>query len=205
MQTIKIMATTDIDICARALVMIGAQPISSFSDGSTEALVASNVYTDVTEASLTRHRWRFATTQATLSLLSSAPTGRYSYAYQMPTSPEVLQIITVTVNDYVIPYGRYKDFIYVNDYGSTSTLVMDYIYKVGEAYFPPHFRLALEYELASVFAGSVARDSAMIKQFKELSERQFLVAKNIDSQETTTKVLDTNRFIGLRRSTRTDV
>ena len=62
------MATTSIDICARALVMIGASPISSFSDGSTEALVASNVYTDVTEASLTRHRWRFATTQGSLSL-----------------------------------------------------------------------------------------------------------------------------------------
>ena len=56
------MATTSIDICARALVMIGASPISSFSDGSTEALVASNVYTDVTEASLTRHRWRFVFT-----------------------------------------------------------------------------------------------------------------------------------------------
>ena len=45
----------------------------------------------------------------------------------------------------------------------------------------------------------------MIRQFKELAERQFLVAKNIDAQETTTKVLDSNRFINLRRSTRTDV
>jgi hypothetical protein len=198
------MATTSIDICARALVMIGAQPISSFSDGSTEALVASNIYTDIAEASLTRHRWRFATTQSTLSLLTSTPTGRYDYAYQMPTSPEVLQIISVTVNDYVIPYSRYQDYIYVNSYGSTSSLVMDYIYKVDESYFPPHFRLALEYELAAVFAGSVARDSAMIKQFKELAERQFLVAKNIDSAETTSKVLDTTRFINLRRSTRTD-
>jgi hypothetical protein len=199
------MATTKIDICARALVMIGAQPISSFTDGSTEALVANNIYNDIAEASLTRHRWRFATTQSTLSLLTNTPTGRYDYAYQMPTSPEVLQIISITVNDYVIPYSRYQNYIYVNTYGSTSSLVMDYIYKVDEAYFPPHFRLALEYELASVFAGSVARDSSMIKQFKELSERQFLVAKNIDSAETTSKVLDTTRFINLRRSTRTDV
>ena len=81
---------------------------------------------------------------------------------------------------------------------------MDYIYKVDESYFPAHFRLALEYELASIFAGSVARDSNMIEQFKTLSERQFLVAKNIDSAETTSKVLDTNRFINMRRSTRTD-
>ena len=198
------MATTKIDICARALVMIGAQPITSFTDGSTEALVANNVYEDITQASLTRHKWRFATNQKTLSLLTNTPVGRYDYAYQVPTNPEVLQINTITVNDYVIPYARYQDYIYVNSYGSSSTLVMDYIYRVDEAYFPPHFVLALEYELASIFAGSVARDSAMIKQFKEMSERQMLIAKNIDSSETTTKVLDTNRFINLRRSTRTD-
>tara|TARA_R110002051_G_scaffold100647_1_gene171016 strand:- start:10206 stop:10805 length:600 start_codon:yes stop_codon:yes gene_type:complete len=199
------MATTDIDICARALVMIGAQPISSFSDGSTEALVASNLYTDVVEAALTRHRWRFATTQQQISLLSTTPTGRYDYAYQMPTSPEVLQIVSVTVNDLVIAYARYQNYIYVNGYGSSSELIMDYIYKVGEAYFPPHFRLAVEYELAALFAGSVARDSSMIEQFKALAERQYLVAKNIDSTETTSKVIDTSRFIAMRRSTRTDV
>ena len=198
------MATTKIDICAIALIMIGAQPISSFSDGSTEALVASNIYDDVVEASLTRHRWRFATTQQQLSLLTNTPTGRYDYAYQMPTSPAVLQIITLTVNDYVIPYSRYQNYIYLNGYGSSNEVIMDYIYKVDEAYFPAHFKLALEYELASIFAGSVARDSSMIEQFKTLSERQFLVAKNIDSAETTSKVLDTNRFINLRRSTRTD-
>lgn len=198
------MATTKIDICARALIMIGAQPISSFSDGSTEALVASNIYDDVLEASLTRHRWRFATTQQQLSLLTSAPTGRYDYAYQVPTSPAVLQIITLTVNDYVIPYSRYQNYIYLNGYGSNNEVIMDYIYKVDEQYFPPHFRLALEYELAALFAGSVARDNGLIEQFKTLSERQFLIARNIDSTETTSKVLDTNRFINARRSTRTD-
>jgi len=198
------MATTKIDICARALVMIGAQPITSFTDGSTEALVANNIYEDITRAALTRHKWRFATNQKQISLLTNTPVGRYDYAYQVPTNPEVLQINTITVNDYVIPYARYQDYIYVNTYGSTSKLIMDYIYRVDESYFPPHFILALEYELSAIFAGSVARDAAMIKQFKELSERQFLIAKNIDSSETTSKVLDTNRFINLRRSTRTD-
>ena len=198
------MATTKIDICARALIMIGAQPISSFSDGSTEALVASNIYDDVVEASLTRHRWRFATTQQQLSLLTNTPTGRYDYAYQIPTSPAVLQIITLTVNDYVIPYSRYQNYIYLNGYGANNEVIMDYIYKVDEQYFPPHFRLALEYELAALFAGSVARDNGLIEQFKTLSERQFLIARNIDSTETTSKVLDTNRFINARRSTRTD-
>jgi len=199
------MATSKVDICARALVMIGAQPISSFTDGSTEALVASNVYEDIVQASLTRHRWKFATNQKTLSLLSTTPVGRYEYAYQLPSDPGVLQINTLTVNDYIIPYTRYKNMIYVNTYGANHNLVLDYIYRVEEDYFPAHFRLALEYELASLFAGSVARDAGMINQFKQMSDRQFLISKNIDTAEVTTRKLDTSRFINLRNSTRTDV
>jgi len=199
------MATSKVDICARALVMIGAQPISSFTDGSTEALVASNVYEDILQASLTRHRWKFATNQKQLSLLSTAPVGRYEFAYQLPADPGVLQINTLTVNDYIIPYTRYKNMIYVNTYGAGHSLVLDYIYRVEEDYFPPHFRLALEYDLASLFAGSVARDAGMINQFKQMSDRQFLISKNIDTAEVTTRKLDTSRFINLRNSTRTDV
>ena len=199
------MATSKVDICARALVMIGAQPISSFSDGSTEALVASNVYEDIVQSSLTRHRWKFSTNQKQLSLLSAAPVGRYDYAYQLPADPAVLQINTLTVNDYVIPYTRYKDMIYVNTYNANSSLVLDYIFRVEEDYFPPHFRVALEYELASIFAGSVARDAGMIREFKNLSDRQFLISKNIDTAEVTTRKLDTSRFTNLRNSTRTDV
>jgi len=199
------MATSKVDICARALVMIGAQPISSFSDGSTEDLVASNVYEDIVQSSLTRHRWKFSTNQKQLSLLSTAPVGRYDYAYQLPADPGVLQINTLTVNDYIIPYTRYKDMIYVNSYGANSNLVLDYIFRVEEDYFPPHFRVALEYELASIFAGSVARDAGMIREFKNLADRQFLISKNIDTAEVTTRKLDISRFTNLRNSTRTDV
>jgi hypothetical protein len=197
------MATTKVDICARALIMVGASPISSFSDGSTEALVASNIYEDIVEASLCRSRWRFATTQKQISLLTSTPTGRYDYAYQMPTDPAALQINTITVNDIIIPYERYQNYIYVNGYGSSNELIMDYIYRVDESYFPAHFKLALEYQLASVFAGSVARDNDMIKSFVELADRQFLTAKHIDSVERTNAKFDLSRYKNLRLSTRT--
>ena len=183
--------------------MIGANSITSFSDDSTEATVCNTVYEDILKASLTRHRWRFATEQKQLSLLTATPTGRYAYAYQLPTSPELLQLITLTVNDFVIPYERYGDKVFLDNYGSNSSVIADYTFRQDEAEFPPHFILALEYHLASLFAGSIARDSGMIKQFAEMSERQYLIAKNIDSSEKTTKTLDVSRFNNLRTATRT--
>lgn len=182
--------------------MIGAQPISSFDDGSTEALVASNIYENITQAILCRHRWRFATEQQQLSLLTSAPTGRYDYAYQLPTSPLLLQLNTITVADIPIEYARYGDKIFVNGYDSNSTLIADYIFRQDESEFPAYFKLCLEYTLASIFAGSVARDAAMIQQFSDMSERQILIAKNTDSQEVTNKTLNTKRFISNRIVTR---
>tara|TARA_R110002012_G_scaffold201640_1_gene370652 strand:- start:10568 stop:11161 length:594 start_codon:yes stop_codon:yes gene_type:complete len=196
------MATTKVDICSTALVMIGANTITSFSDDSTEANVCNTVYEDIVKSSLTRHRWRFATEQQQLSLLTATPTGRYAYAYQLPTNPELLQLITLTVNDFVIPYERYGDKVYLDNYGSTSSVICDYVYRADESEFPPHFILALQYQLASLFAGSIARDSGMIKQFSDMAERQYLIAKNVDSAERTTKTLDVTRFSNLRQSTR---
>ena len=98
------MATTKIDICSTALILIGATTITSFTDDSTEATVCNTIYEDVLKASLTRHRWRFASEQKQLSLLTATPTGRFAYAYQLPTSPQLIQIFTLTVNDAVIPY-----------------------------------------------------------------------------------------------------
>jgi len=42
----------------------------------------------------------------------------------------------------------------------------------------------------------------MIKQFSDMAERQYLIAKNVDSAERTTKTLDVTRFSNLRQSTR---
>ena len=196
------MADTKVDICARALIMIGAQPISSFDDGSTEALVASNIYENITQSILCRHRWRFATEQQQLSLLADAPTGRWEYAYQLPTSPDLLQLNTITVADVPIEYSRYGDKVFVNGYDSQSALIADYIFRQDESEFPAYFKLGLEYTLASIFAGSVARDAAMIKQFSDLAERQILIGKNTDSQEVTNKKLSTKRFITNRLTTR---
>ena len=145
---------------------------------------------------------RFATEQQQLSLLANAPTGRYEYAYQIPTSPQCLQIISITENDINIQYARYGDKIFVDGHGSQSKLIMDYIFRQDESEFPPYFRLAVEYKLASVFAGAIARDSAMVREFDNLAERQILIARNTESAETTTKKLATDRFINERRSSR---
>tara|TARA_R100000458_G_scaffold3751_1_gene3033 strand:- start:1455 stop:2042 length:588 start_codon:yes stop_codon:yes gene_type:complete len=190
-------ADTSLKIASRALILIGADAITSFSDGSTEAVVASNMYEDVCRTALTNTRWRFATNQATLNLLSSAPTGRYDRAYQIPSG--ALMVHAVTVNDNVIEYQTYGDKIYA-DTSASDSLIADYTFRVGEDKFPSYFTIALEYSLAVVFATSIARDANLSRIMSEAANNAMAKARSLDSQQQTTRKLITSRFITNRRS-----
>ena len=190
-------ANSDIDIAARALVLIGADPITSFTASSIEALVASNVYEDTARAALCASRWRFSTNQKELNLLTAQPTGRWDRAHQLPS--DTLMVHAVTTNGKMIEYNIYGDKIFSN-VTTTEILIADYTYRAGEQDWPSYFTLAVEYALASTFALSIARDDQMGSMFDNKAARLMQQAKTLDSQQQTTRKLVTSRFISERRS-----
>lgn len=193
------MATTNIDICARALVMIGAQPITSFEDGTTEATVAANLYEDTVRDLLTRHRWGFTTGQAQLSRRTDAPDAKWDAAYQLPAN--LILLHDVTVNDHAIPFRRYQNMIYC-DATTTDEVFADYSFRAEEDLWPPYFVMAVELQLAAIFAYAVANQVQTADYLEKKALRQLAIAKNLDSQGQTTSKLDLNRFTMVRRTVR---
>jgi|TARA_B100000424_G_scaffold104141_1_gene78431 hypothetical protein len=190
-------ANTSIDIASRAMVLIGANTITSFTDNSTEALVASNMYEDTCRTSLCVTRWRFATTQLALDLLADAPTARFDRAHQLPSN--MLMLHAVTVSDLLIEYNIYGDKLFSNA-SSSDSVVADYTFRADESDFPSYFILALEYALASQFAVAIARDENLSALMEKKAQQLMQQAKTLDSQQQTTKKLATSRFITTRRS-----
>ena len=190
-------ANSDIDIAARALVLIGAEPITSFTSTSTEALVASNIYEDVVQTALCASRWRFATNQAVLNLLTAAPTGRFATAHQLPT--DLLMLHAITVNSANIEYNVYGDKVF-SDMSSGDVVVADYSFRAGEQEFPSYFTLSVEYALAAAFALAIARDEQRATMFEKKAAQLMQQAKTLDSQQQTTRRIRTSRFIAERRS-----
>ncbi len=190
-------ANTDIDIATAALILIGAAPITSFTETSTEALVASNIYEDVIRSALCASRWRFAANQQELNRLSDAPTGRFDLAYQLPS--DLLMLHALTVNNNIIEYNVYGNLAFTN--GSiTDKVIADYSIRVGEEKFPSYFILAVEYALASAFAVSIARDDGLASVLEGKAQQLMQQARTLDSQQQTTRKLSTSRFITERRS-----
>ncbi len=190
-------ANSPIDICSRALILIGAEPITSFEDGNTEALVAVNMYEDIARASLVNTRWRFATNQAVLNRLSEAPTGRYQKAYQLPS--DMLMLHAVTVQDLPIEYQTYGNKVY-SDTSDNDTLIADYTFRAEEDTWPSYFTIAVVYSLSIVFATSIARNSNLAGIMANQAQITMAKARNLDSQQQTSRKLVTSRFITERRS-----
>lgn len=178
-------------------MLIGGSPISSFTDGSSEATVAGAMYEDIARAALTNCRWRFSTNQEMLGRLSDAPAGRFTAAYQLPSS--VLLLNAVTSNGFTINYDTYGNKVYC-DSGENEVLIADFVFRADESEWPPYFVVAVEYTMAAVLATSVARDQALSQMMDQKSQMQMMQARRLHSQQQTTKKLNTSRFIAQRRS-----
>lgn len=190
-------ANSAIDICSRALILIGAEPITSFNDNTTEALVAVNMYEDVAQASLCNTRWSFATEQAQLNRLTDEPTGRYDAAYQLPSN--LLMLNAITVNDNKTKHRIYGDKVFTNT-SAADEVIADYIYRADESDWPSFFTLAVEYALAAIFASSIARNEGLTQIMEVKANNLMAKARNLDSQQNTTQKLTTSRFITERLS-----
>lgn len=141
-----------LSICADALIMLGAKPISSFNEGTDEANVADRLYSDIRDQLLMVYPWSFAFKKVQLSRLVTVPANEYRYEYQLPGdrvgSPRKV-FNTSSVNAY--PVANYKimgDKLLTNE----ETVYVEYQYSVPETEMPKYFIQLLKYVCAWHFA-----------------------------------------------------
>jgi len=187
------MANSKFDICNVALTRIGANTITSFEDGSTEAIVAGQNYDLQVEAILCMHRWRFASKQAVPNRLLAGPTDEYQYYFQIPA--DCLQVQAVKVASRVIEFDRYDDKIACD----AMEIVLDYTFRPDESKFPAHFTNLVVQWLQSIFNASIRRDQEMADKQRGLIEQVALPrAKAIDSMQQSARRLPPARLIAVR-------
>src|SRR5688500_11278822 len=78
------MAVTDVSICSRALVGLGAGSISSFNEESDRSIICRETYPGLKAALLSKYAWRFLMTKKLLTRDALAPIGEWAYSYVVP-------------------------------------------------------------------------------------------------------------------------
>jgi len=175
------MALSNIALCSRALLKLGADTIASFDEGTAEAEVAANLYPSTRDALLSAHPWSFATAQATLPKLAAEPVADYAAAFQLPA--DFLRALSAG------PSGRGRGMDYriaeMRLHADASEVVLSYIFRPAEIDFPPFFDQVLITRLAAEFCIPLTDSTTRSESLHKLAEAEFQRAKTIDSQQDT--------------------
>lgn len=188
------MALNDIGLCARALVQVGAHPITSFADGTTESEIAGLLYGPLRDALLSSYAWNFATGQVELTRLTTAPVVDYMYAYQLPN--DFLRAISAGGAG----RGRGLNYRIVGQTLQTNAeaVMLTYIYRPAEESFPPFFDRVLMLRLAAEFCLPLSENTARAASLAQLADQEFAKARQIDAQQDTPNRLENFPLIDVR-------
>lgn len=173
------MALNDVALCSRALIRIGAAPITSFEDGTTESEIAGALFAPMRDALLSSYSWSFATGQSALSKLETAPIADYQSAFQLPG--DYLRIISAGTGarGRGLNYRIARNALHTN----AESVVLTYIFRPEEEAFPAYFDAALIARLAAEFTIPLTENTSRAESMYRLAENEFARARQTDAQQ----------------------
>lgn len=162
------MATSSIDICSQALTLLRANPISSFSDGTNEAEICTQLYNEFVKSILASYPWTFATKKAMLSREVGTPVNEYKYMHIVPADALLVWAVFDSGQVGCTPIKDYD--IYASDgtrriYSNYETLYADYTAHTSEANWPPYFTQFVIHALAGHLAVPVTHNESLAQYY----------------------------------------
>lgn len=177
------MATIDYSIINAAASRTGNDPITSLSEGTIVANIATNSYEEVVSSELSLYPWKRATKTASLNRLDPAihgdPAEPWTAAYGLPT--DFIDVRTVMVSGYPINYSVSGDTI-LNDANADDDVVLHYIWRVPELQWPPWFREGVIRRLEAIFLRGIGERYREAEARDKSADEQFNRARSRDSQ-----------------------
>lgn len=148
---------TKLSICSDSLIMLGASPLSSFSEGTDAAQICDRLYDDIAEFVLTLHPWAFSFKKVQLARTVDTPATEFKYEYVLPADLIGSGVRAVFNSSSAGARPVNEGWTIVGDKLLTSleTVFVDYQFHVSEDVMPSYFVQLLKYWLSWHFAETV--------------------------------------------------
>lgn len=178
------MALSQVQVTNMALAKVGAEYISSMTEGAKEATYANIFWESCRDTLLESYPWNFATERASLARLAGSPVWQYDCKYQLPN--DCLRVRDISVDgDFestkTVDYRIEGRTLVTNE----TTVYIKYTKKVTDtSYWPPTFVRLFVCDLAALLSEPLAAMSTDQKQLI-LQEREMCLneAKERDFEE----------------------
>lgn len=184
-------AVTDVDICNRALALLGQNSITALSDNTAEAILCNRFFASSRDAALAEHNWNFAKVQHDLVSTGNTPEHTWSFEYSLPT--DIVRIVAphVITDDYEVVGNKIL--------ANVSDMEITYIKQVTDVgEWPALFQEAVVHKLAAFLAPVLRQDPGVTQQHNELFRAAIVRAKIWDAQEQSTKAINADDLLDVR-------
>jgi len=165
--------TAKLNIINKALTLIGAEPINTLSDGTTNSDIVDRVYTTALKSILSECQWGFATKRA---LLTTVATTTIAWFYSGDNADS---IVYSKPSDIIRIFGTNDDDALWRDEGDyiiadTSGLGLKYVYYTTDAEkYPASFVEALvdlvAYQACFMIVNSASKAREMFEKYEKVS------------------------------------
>lgn len=181
------MASTKYDIASSALVLIGAEPVSSFGNtdsSTTEQKACYHLYQSCLDFWLSVHSWHFAEKTLELNREVAAPASpRWTAKYAKPSGMKKL-IAVLDAAGNPIEYVIEGEYILTNTAEGNSIYAL-YTYEPSVGLWPGYFVQLMEYGLASKLTFALSGKIDLKKDLSNDVQYQFRLAKSEDAKQQT--------------------
>jgi hypothetical protein len=190
------MPTSAVELCAAALLKIGAQPIASLESETVEAACARRFYPMTRDALLCAHPWSFALAQADLVADLEPPVADHAFAFALP--PDHLRTISLGTR------GAGRGLAYriqgARVLCDVDAVTLTYQRRVYETDLPAFFLPLLVTRLAAELCVPLTENTGRAAELLRLAEAELRMARLVDSQQATPRQIDDFTLIEVRRS-----
>jgi hypothetical protein len=164
-----------VSIVNQAYQELGADPIASFDEGSTNSILAKTVFDNARRRLLTEHTWSFATTQLQLAQEVADPIFKFNNRFALPA--DMLYLLEVENG---VDYDLLENSIFTN----LETMKVSYVRDEEDvSKWSASFVEAMVSYLRYKFAYAKTGSTSETERSYEIFLQQMKKARNLDSMQ----------------------
>jgi hypothetical protein len=189
------MATSEVEICRNALLLLGDATISSLDETDDRVVLVNALWPNARDAVLRSHPWNCAVKRVALAPDATAPGFDYSARFQLPG--DCLRVLSVGQRGQTPKYEIEDGFILMDD----SVCYLRYIFRneVVSSY-DSLLVMALESYISMLCAYPITKSSSQQENMQKLYNFQVKQARTVDGQEQPTDDWTDSPLLAARRS-----
>jgi hypothetical protein len=173
------MATSDVQICSNALLMLGQETIASFTEGTERSTKAANLWANSRDAVLRSHPWNCAVKRVTLAADVVAPAYGFVYAHSLPG--DLLRVLDVGAEDEGPYTYRIESRKLLCD---DSPIPLRYVWQNTDVTtYDPLLVHALELYMAAMLAYPMTHSTSLRESMLNDYQAVIRSARSVDGQE----------------------